>query len=129
MRVRMLRHISGSRNGIEWPPAGGELDLPDSEAADLIANRYAEPTEETDATTTDDTGGPAADPPGPDGPPSGDAGAATAGSGGPAAGDADAASEIDTLRAEYRQVTGVDPDSRWRASRLRKEIDTARAAG
>lgn len=42
MRVRMKTHITGYRDGVEWPQVGGELDLPDPEAADMIANGYAE---------------------------------------------------------------------------------------
>ena len=33
--VRMLRTLSGFRDGVEWPPVGGTLDVPDSEADDL----------------------------------------------------------------------------------------------
>lgn len=36
MRVRMKIAISGSRNGADWPPAGGEIDLPDEEAEHLV---------------------------------------------------------------------------------------------
>jgi hypothetical protein len=28
--------ISGTRNGQDWPPAGGTIDLPDNEATQLI---------------------------------------------------------------------------------------------
>lgn len=42
MRVRMKTHITGFRNGEPWPSKGGELDLPDTEAADLIVAGYAE---------------------------------------------------------------------------------------
>jgi hypothetical protein len=38
----MTTHITGYRNGEPWPPAGGTVDLPDHEAADLIAAGYAE---------------------------------------------------------------------------------------
>jgi hypothetical protein len=129
MRVRMLRHISGARNGVEWPPAGGEVDLPDHEAEGLVANGYAEPADEEahDETPAEDTGGSAADPPGPDGPSSGADAAATGGSDDPEAGDPGEAADLDALRAKYRDVTGTDPDSRWRATRLRKELDGARA--
>jgi hypothetical protein len=33
--IRMLRLLSGSRDGVEWPPIGGTLDVPASEADDL----------------------------------------------------------------------------------------------
>lgn len=36
MRVTMTAAISGTRNGTAWPPIGGEIDVPDAEAADLI---------------------------------------------------------------------------------------------
>ena len=36
MRVRLLVAISGTRDGVEWPARGGFIDLPDSEAADMI---------------------------------------------------------------------------------------------
>jgi hypothetical protein len=41
--------ISGSRNGADWPAAGGEIDLPDEEAAHLVAQGLAtEPSDEAD---------------------------------------------------------------------------------
>lgn len=46
MLVKMKTAIGGYRNGEAWPPVGGTIDLPDHEAADMIANGYAEPTEE-----------------------------------------------------------------------------------
>ena len=42
MKVRMLVHMSGTRNGQEWPAAGEPMDLPDGEAADYIAAGIAE---------------------------------------------------------------------------------------
>jgi len=33
--VRMLTRLSGSRDGVEWPPIGGTLSVPDAEADDL----------------------------------------------------------------------------------------------
>lgn len=41
MRVRMTKHITGYRNGVEWPEVGGVIDVPDHEARDLIGNGYA----------------------------------------------------------------------------------------
>ena len=41
-RVKMLVGISGTRNGQDWPPRGGEIALPDGEAGDLVAAGYAE---------------------------------------------------------------------------------------
>lgn len=45
-RVAMLARISGTRNGAEWPPVGGEITLPAPEAADLIRNYLARPAPE-----------------------------------------------------------------------------------
>lgn len=47
MRVEMLTQISGTRDGAEWPVAGGTIEVPDHEAADLITAGYAK--EATDA--------------------------------------------------------------------------------
>ena len=43
MRVTMIGQISGSRDGVPWPPVGGQIDLPDTEAIALIDNRMAVP--------------------------------------------------------------------------------------
>lgn len=43
MRVRMKVTLSGTRNGSDWPPAGGTVDLPDEEAADLVSGGLAAP--------------------------------------------------------------------------------------
>lgn len=45
MQVTMRIAIGGYRNGQEWPAPGGTIDVPDHEAADLIANGYAVATE------------------------------------------------------------------------------------
>jgi hypothetical protein len=37
----MLVQLSGTRDGVEWPPIGGVLVCPDQEAADLAASGYA----------------------------------------------------------------------------------------
>lgn len=34
--VRMLVSISGTRGGEDWPPRGGTLSVPSSEATDLV---------------------------------------------------------------------------------------------
>ena len=39
--VRLLRHISGTRDGLPWPQVGGFLEVPDQEADELIANGIA----------------------------------------------------------------------------------------
>lgn len=57
----MTRNLHGYRQGVEWPAKGETIDIPDHEAADLVANGYAiaaaEATEEetTDEDTTDTT--------------------------------------------------------------------------
>jgi hypothetical protein len=43
-QVRMLRALSGFRDGVEWPPVGGVLDVPDAEADDLERIGVAERT-------------------------------------------------------------------------------------
>lgn len=43
MRVRMKIRIMGSRDGVRWPAIGGEVDLPDHEAAKMCASGFAEP--------------------------------------------------------------------------------------
>lgn len=42
MLIKLKSHIGGFRNGVEWPPAGTIIEIPDHEAADLIAATYAE---------------------------------------------------------------------------------------
>lgn len=44
-RVTMQHQISGTRNGQDWPPPGETIDLPDDEAAILIATGAACATE------------------------------------------------------------------------------------
>jgi hypothetical protein len=49
MKVVLRHDISGTRNGEPWPPAGAELDLPDAEAAPLLASGAARPVNTKDA--------------------------------------------------------------------------------
>ena len=49
MKVKMQVYISGTRNGEAWPAAGGEVDLPDAEAAKYCANGLAIPVRSDDA--------------------------------------------------------------------------------
>lgn len=42
MLITMTANITGTRNGVDWPAVGGTIDVPDSEAADLIAAGLAE---------------------------------------------------------------------------------------
>jgi len=54
MQVRMIQHIGGFRNGEPWPEAGGLIDVPDHEGADLIGAGYAKAV--TDEATPDTPG-------------------------------------------------------------------------
>lgn len=54
MLVQMITHITGFRNGQPWPVPPGTIDLPDGEAADMIAAGHARIPEE-DATDETDT--------------------------------------------------------------------------
>lgn len=49
MLVRMKKHITGSRNGIEWPEIGDTIELPEHEAADMISNGYVEEASNAEA--------------------------------------------------------------------------------
>ena len=42
MKIRMLVDIAGTRNGVDWPPRGETIDIPDLEAADYITAGLAE---------------------------------------------------------------------------------------
>jgi len=37
MEIKLKVTLSGTRDGIEWPPVGGSVDLPEAEAAQMIA--------------------------------------------------------------------------------------------
>lgn len=37
MIIRMKAGLTGTRNGQDWPPPGGTIELDDAEAADLVA--------------------------------------------------------------------------------------------
>ena len=43
MKVRLTYRIDGLRNGLPWPAVGGEIDVPTSEAMNLISHGYAVP--------------------------------------------------------------------------------------
>lgn len=47
MRVRMTVQVSGMRNGTEWPPRGGTIDLPEDEALQYIGANMAVPAVES----------------------------------------------------------------------------------
>jgi hypothetical protein len=43
MRIRMLREMTGSRDGEPWPKKGETAELPTATAAHLVASGVAEP--------------------------------------------------------------------------------------
>jgi len=43
MRVEMIQHITGTRDGVEWPPRGSVVDLPADEATSMVLAGMAEP--------------------------------------------------------------------------------------
>jgi hypothetical protein len=43
MKVRLTYKLEGLRNGQRWPAVGGEIDVPTSEAINLISHGYAVP--------------------------------------------------------------------------------------
>jgi len=52
VRVRMLMSVSGTVDGLNLPPRGSEVDLPDHVAADLCKSGHAVPvTSEAEAET------------------------------------------------------------------------------
>jgi hypothetical protein len=51
MKVRMKGDITGTRNGVPWPPLGGEIDLPDEEGAALCATGMAVPVKDDQVET------------------------------------------------------------------------------
>ena len=46
MRIRLVGEMSGTRDGQDWPPRGSVVDLPDEEAAQLLARGMARPVED-----------------------------------------------------------------------------------
>lgn len=66
MEIVMRVQMSGTRDGVDWPPAGGIIEVPDTEAAELIALGLAkeatdedriEPAAEAEATAGPDAEG------------------------------------------------------------------------
>jgi hypothetical protein len=43
MKVRLIYRLDGTRNGEPWPALGAEIDVPTSEAVNLISHGYAVP--------------------------------------------------------------------------------------
>ena len=37
MKIKLKVTLSGTRDGVEWPAAGCSVDLPDDEAAQMVA--------------------------------------------------------------------------------------------
>lgn len=100
MRVKMKVGISGARNGQDWPRVGGEVDLPDDEAATLCAADMATPVPDDGVETAV-----------------------------PSEEDVeirsdDDASDVDALR-EQAAAAGVKVDKRWGVDKLRAEITSA----
>lgn len=53
MNVTMLRQVSGTRDGVDWPAPGESIDVPDEEAASLIMLGLAQAADEADEAPTD----------------------------------------------------------------------------
>lgn len=54
MRVEMIHHITGTRDGVEWPLVGDTIELPDHEATDLIGAGLAKEASDAEAAATED---------------------------------------------------------------------------
>ncbi|MGW1440289.1 hypothetical protein ACWD7M_34215 [Streptomyces griseus] len=48
MRIRMKVGLSGTRNGVDWPPAGEVTDIPTGEAQHLVDAGIAEKADDGD---------------------------------------------------------------------------------
>ena len=46
MKIRMRVSISGTRSGVDWPPAGSVMEVDDVEGMHLCAGGLAEPVAE-----------------------------------------------------------------------------------
>lgn len=46
MKIRLKVDVSGTRNGVPWPPRGSVIDLPDAEAVEYCAAGMAVPVAE-----------------------------------------------------------------------------------
>ena len=56
MRVRLIHSITGYRDGVAWPEAGQEIELPDWEAENLIGVGYATAVAGDELETPEDGG-------------------------------------------------------------------------
>lgn len=52
MKIRMRARISGTRDGADWPDAGGTISLDDAEADALVAAGMAVPVRAADDVET-----------------------------------------------------------------------------
>jgi hypothetical protein len=48
MRVRLIGTMTGTRDGVDWPPIGETIDLPADEAIGLVSNKMAVPVDTSD---------------------------------------------------------------------------------
>jgi hypothetical protein len=48
MRVKLSVQLSGTRDGVPWPPIGSVVDLPDDEARDMLTSGVAKALEDKD---------------------------------------------------------------------------------
>lgn len=112
MKVRMRKHIGGYRDGVEWPEVGDVIDVPDDEAAHLIAAGYADEHEEPHA---DESAAPADPDP-----------ATHGGSGAPEPADPDPTGDTGAAPAGHPvEPPTADPDA---ATPTPAEVKAARAA-
>ena len=103
MKILMKVAVSGTRNGVPWPPRGAVLDVDDNEGAQLCAGGLAEPVPDDQVET--------AVPPTEDVEKRGSA-----------------PDDLDALRAQAKDA-GVKVDNRWGADKLRQEIAAAKPKG
>jgi hypothetical protein len=100
VRVRMKVDVSGSRNGVKWPARGETVEVNDEEGTQLCASGIAAPVPDDEVETAL-----------------------------PKKGDVETrgveTDDLDALRAQAEKA-GVKVDNRWKADRLRQEIDAAR---
>lgn len=48
MKVRMRVSVSGTRQGVDWPPAGSVIEVGDEEGMSLCAGGLADPVHDKD---------------------------------------------------------------------------------
>lgn len=49
MIITMLRQLSGTRDGVDWPAPGESMEVPDDEGASLIGLQLAKAADEAPA--------------------------------------------------------------------------------